>query len=83
MTKCEKILDIIMQYNCTHEDYEWYKTHDYVMRAIAANDYSVLSGYTQNQINAIRTIYSTWVKALELTQKIDQELKYNRSKRGY
>ena len=83
MTKCEKILDIIMQYNCTHEDYEWYKTHDYVMRAIAANDYSVLSGYTQNQINAIRTIYSTWVKALELTQKRDQELKYNRSKRGY
>ena len=83
MTKCEKILDIILEYNLIHSDYEWYKSHDYVMRALAANDFSVLSGYTQNQINAIRGIYTTWVKALELTQKIDQELKYNRSKRGY
>lgn len=83
MTKCEKILDIIMNYNLTHSDYEWYKTHDYVMRTIAANDFSVLQNYTQNQQNAIRSIYTTWVHALELTQKLEQELKYNRSKRGY
>lgn len=83
MTKTEKILDIIMQYNCTHSDYEWWKSHDYVMRAIAANDLSVLSCYTQNQINAIRSIYNTWVQALELTERIDKEVKYNRTRRGY
>lgn len=83
MTKCEKILDIIMQYNCTHSDYEWYKSHDYVMRAIAANDFSVLQNYTQNQKNAIRDIYNTWCRALELTEKLEKELRYNRSKRGY
>ena len=83
MTRCEKILDIIMNYNLAHADYEWYKTHDYVMRAIAANDFSVLQNYTQNQQNAVRSIYNTWIHALELTGKLDQELKYNRSKRGY
>lgn len=83
MTKCEKILDIIMQYNCTHSDYEWYKSHDYAMRAIAANDFSVLQNYTQNQKNAIRDIYNTWCRALELTEKLEKELRYNRSKRGY
>lgn len=83
MTKLEKMLDIIMQYNLNHGDYEWYKSHEYIMRAIAANDFSVLQQYTQNQQNAIRNIYTTWCKALELTEKLDNELRYNRSKRGY
>lgn len=83
MTKLEKTLDIIMQYNLAHDDYEWYKTHGYIMRAIAANDYSVLQQYGANQRNAIRNIYNTWVQALELTQRLDEGLKYNRVKRGY
>lgn len=83
MTKLEKTMDIIMQYNLAHDDYEWYKTHEYIMRAIAANDYSVLQQYTANQQGAIRNIYNTWIHALELTQKLDEGLKYNRVKRGY
>jgi len=83
MTKLEKMLDIIMQYNLNHSDYEWYRTHEYIMRAIAANDFTVLQQYTQNQKNAIHNIYNTWVHALELTHKLDEGLKYNRAKRSY
>lgn len=83
MTKLEKTLDIIMQYNLSHADYEWYKSHEYIMRAIAANDFSVLQQYTANQQNAIRNIYTTWIHALELTQQLDEGLKYNRAKRSY
>ena len=83
MTKIEKMLDIILRYELTNADYEWYKSHEYIMRAVAANDFSVLQNYTQNQKNAIRDIYNTWCRALELTQKLDEGLKYNRTRRSY
>ena len=83
MTKCEKLTDIILNYQLVHEDYTWYSEHKYVFSALIVRDYSVLSPYTQTQITAIKRIYTTWIHAMELASKIDDELKYNRCKRGY
>lgn len=83
MTKNEKVTDIIMEYQMIHADYEWYKSHKYVFSAIAANDYSVLQPYTRAQVSKIKDIYTTWVRAMELAVKINQETKYNRQTRSY
>lgn len=83
MTKNEKVTDIIMEYQLLHDDYEWYRLHKYVFRALAATDYSVLTPYTPSQVNTIKEIYTAWRKAMELAVKINTETKYNRSTRSY
>lgn len=83
MTKTQKLTDIIMHYRLTHEEYEWYKSREYVFRELAIQNYSVLDSYSTSQKACIKSIYTTWVSSMELAEKIDQELKYNRSTRSY
>lgn len=83
MTKNEKVTDIIMEYQLLHNEYEWYRLHKYVFSALAANDYSVLTPYTQSQVSKIKEIYTTWIHAMDLAVKINTETIYNRSTKSY
>lgn len=83
MTKTQKLTDIILNYQLLNNEYEWYKSHEYVFRELAVQNYSVLDSYSTSQKSCIKSIYTKWVGAMELAEKIDQELKYNRSTKSY
>lgn len=83
MTKRERTIQIIMEYELLHEDYEWYLTHKYVLEACKQNDFSVLCGCSQQQINRIHQISNTWTKAIELADRLSIGIRYNRITRGY
>lgn len=83
MTKLQKLRDIILNYQMLNEEYAWYKSHEYVFAELAAQNYRVLDSYTSTQKAYIKPMYTKWVQAMELAEKIDQELKYNRSTKSY
>ena len=83
MTKREKTVQIIMEYELLHDEYEWYLTHKYVLEACRQNDFSVLGGCSQKQIDNIHHIFNTWIKATELADRLSTGLRYNRVTRGY
>lgn len=72
-----------MEYELLNEDYNWFKKHEYVLMACKQNDFSVLSGCSQGEINRIHNIFNTWVRATVLADRLEVGLRYNRITRGY
>ena len=83
MTKNQKVIQTIMEYELKHSDYEWWLTHQYVLEACRAGDFSVLSGSTPEQVNNIHRIYDVWVHSCELAKVLEEKVHYSRIRRGY